>query len=168
MNRIFNLLICLACCTALSACAALKGQFEPGDAPFGSSASGSFPQLEAWLNRNMLSITVGQAGRIDYNRAFAQDSVIAYAESGSDDFSLDPARKRNSARQAAVLVAQRALAQFFDGHTANGQVRFMNYTVDLNTFLRAAVLVVDQYDTSAERAAVLLKLDLRRARGFAQ
>lgn len=170
MNTIMRLTV-LFLVVALAGCAAVSGQFESGDAAGGSQkasiASPAFSALDDWLNRNRLAITAGQDGRMEYDRAFAQGVVIAYGEGTPSGFAAGPGQKRLTAQRAAEVVAQRNMAEFFASHNRSGEVRFMSYTTRLEGFLKGAVVVAEDYDPAAERAAVLLKLDLRGAKGFA-
>jgi hypothetical protein len=171
MNTIMRVLAGFLIVSGLTGCAALSEQFEPGDDMGGSqkasSASPAFSALDDWLNRNMLAITAGQDGRMEYDRAFAQGAVIAYGEGTHSGFVTSPGQKRLTAQRAAEVVAQRNLAEFFAGHSRSGEVGFMSYTTRLDAFLKGAVVVAEDYDPATERAAVLLKLDLRGAKGFA-
>jgi hypothetical protein len=175
MNTIIRLLTVFLIVAGLAGCAALAEQFEPGDAVMGggqkaataSTAAPAFSALDAWLNRNMLVITAGQDGRMDHERAFAQGAVIAYGEAVPSGFATDSGKKRLTAVRAAEVVAQRNLADFFAGKTRSGEVRFMSFTTRLDAFLKGAVVVAEDYDPVSDRAAVLLKLDLRGAKGFA-
>jgi len=65
------------------------------------------------------------------------------------------------------VVAQRNLADFFVGHEQFGEIRFRSYSVRLEAFIKGAVVVARDYDSTTGRAALLLKLDLRGANGFA-
>jgi hypothetical protein len=60
------------------------------------------------------------------------------------------------------------MAEFFARYARNGEVRFVSYATRLDAFLKGAVVVAEDFDPVAERAAVLVKLDLRGAKGFAK
>ena len=173
MKTIPRFLVCILLSAALAGCASLAQQFEPGDGSWeggqkGFSAAPAFSRLDNWLNQNMLVVTAGQDGRMDYDRSFAQGAVIAYGEGAPSNFDINPGQKRFAAQQAAEAVAQRNMAEFFARHARNGEVRFVSYAARLDALLKGAVVVADDYDPVAERAAVLLKIDLRGAKGFAR
>ena len=103
---------------------------------------------------------------MDYDRAFAQGAVIAYGEGLPTGFATNPGQKRITAQRAAEVVAQRNMAEFFARYARNGEISFVSYTTRLDALLKGAVVVAEDYDPVAERASVLLKLDLRGAKGF--
>lgn len=169
--KTIRILTVLAIAFISSACAAFTG--EPGsysELPVmsGQKASSSiqFRELEDWLSSNRLSITAG-AGENDYNRAFAQGSVIAFGEGLPSSSSFNSAQRRLTAERAAEVVAQRNLADFFASKERFGEIRFISFTVRLEAFLKGATTVATEYDAASGRAAALVKLDLRGARGFA-
>lgn len=170
MKTMIRMLVSILMAAGLAGCASLAQQFEPGDGVGGaqkaSSAAPVFAGLDNWLNRNMLVVTAGRDGQMDYDRAFAQGAVIAYGEGTPTDFATSPGQKRLTAQRAAETVAQRNMADFFARYARNGEVRFVSYATRLDAFLKGVVVVAEDYDPVAERAAVLLKLDLRGAKGF--
>lgn len=172
MKTIHRFLLTVLIAAGLAGCASLAEQFEPADGVGGSQKASTtapvFAALDNWLNRNMLVVTAGQDGQMDYDRAFAQGAVIAYGEGVPSRFATNPGQKRLTAQRAAETVAQRNMADFFARYARNGEVRFMSYATRLEAFLKGAVVVAEDYDPVAERAAVLLKLDLRGAKGFAR
>lgn len=173
MNKILSRsLAAVFIAAVLAGCASLAEQFEPGDGTGGSQATSSaapvLTGLDNWLNRNMLVVTAGPGGQMDHDRSFAQGAVIAYGEGAPTGFDINPGQKRLAAQRAAEAAAQRNLADFFAQYSRNGEIRFMTYATRLDTLLRGAAVVAEDYDPVAERAGVLLKLDLRGARGFAR
>lgn len=151
-------------------CAAFLG--EPGSAPATigtsqkASSAGHFQELEEWLSRNNLAVTAGRDGN-DYERSFNQGAVIVYGEGNPSSTVTNPAQKRLTAQRAAEIVAQRNMADYFAGYERFGEIRFRSYSVKTEAFIKGATVVATDYDPASGRAAVLLKLDLRGAKGFA-
>jgi len=133
-----------------------------------SMATPAFLEIADWLSKNRMTVSIGQEGRTDYDGAFAQGAIIAYGEGSPAADSATPAQKRLTAIRAAEVVAQRNLAEFLAKRAMNGKIHFSNATVKLEAFLKGAVLVASEYDSLAERAAVLVKLDLNGVKGFSQ
>jgi hypothetical protein len=154
----------LAACAPIVADKALEGIVSGSQKA--SAAGPVFPEITDWLAQNSLGVNAGQDGRIDYDGAFDQGFVIAYGEGAPVADASGPGQKRLTAVRAAEVVAQRNLAEFFARHAMNGEIRFTSSTVRLEAFLKGAVMVANEYDPGRERAAVLLKLDLRGATGF--
>lgn len=173
MNKFAASMIVLSCMTTLAGCAEFLGDPSSPSPVSGFSVAGQkassplqFTELEDWLARNNLAITTGR-DRNDYDRSFSQGSVIAYGEGAPSREAHNGAQKRLTAQRAAEVAAQRNLADFFADHARFGELRMISYTVKLDAFLQGATTVASDYDTTSERAAVLVKLDLRGARGFA-
>lgn len=170
MKIIPRFLVSILIAAGLAGCATLAEQFEPGDgtgvSQKASSAAPVFSGIDSWLSRNMLVVTTGRDGQMDYDRAFAQGAVLAYGEAAPTSFSTNPGQKRLTAQRAAEVVAQRNMTEFFARYARNGEVRFVSYATRLDALLKGAVVVAEDYDPIAERGAVLMKLDLRGAKGF--
>ena len=172
-TKMVTLLMVTIFSVTFAGCASFLGEpGSPSDGFYGASAQKAsspleFRELDDWLTRNMLSVTAGKNGMNDYNRAFSQGAVIVYGEANSSDSFSNPAQRRLTTQRAAEVVAQRNLADFFAGHERFGEIRFRTYSVRLEAFLKGASVVASDYDAASGKAAVLLKLDLRGAGGFA-
>lgn len=157
----------------LAACATPPTDRAPAGYASGSQKAAAvpaplFPDLDAWLAQNRMSINAGGARTLEYERAFAQGAVIAYGEGFPAAGAEGPGQRRLTALRAAEVVAMRNLAEFFARYATAGEIRFNTYTVRQEAFLKGAYVVAGEYDPERERAAVLLKLDLRGAKGFAR
>lgn len=191
MNTIIRI-CCMIICTGLAAsCAAPTGkpidsgevsgsQRAPVDATSTNSgavagsqkasfASASvFPELGVWLAKNRLVINVGQSEAVEYDKAFSQGAVVAYGEGYPVAGAEGAAKKRLTAVRAAEVVAQRNLAEYFSRYATNGEIRFSSYNTHLEAFLKGAHVAVSEYNADLGKAAVLLRLDLGGAKGFAK
>lgn len=158
--------------TMLAGCTAMEKFVGTDDVASSSqkasqSASSPFPALDAWLASHQVGVNSGQADRYDYDAAFSQGMVIAYGE-GLPAVGMEGGQKRLAATRAAEVVAQRNLAEYFARKATNGEVRFKNYSMRLDAFLKGAVVAASDYNPELGKAAVLLKLDLRGATAFAK
>ena len=159
-------------------CAILKEELGPayysGNSQTASGANVSFPVLDSWLSRNMVVVTAGLDGQRDYDRAYAQGAAIVYGEGIPAPTAFDPGIKRQSALRAAEDIAQRNLAEFLAGNPRSTQMQqgasfnqmqagsAVNRT---DVGVKGAVVVAQEYNDQSGRAAVLLKYDMRSAKG---
>ena len=171
MTLLARLTLCVTVACLIAACAQVVVDKGSEGGVSGSQKASAvvvpvFPELTDWLSHNGLAVSVGQDGHMDDEGVFSQGVVIAYGEGAPVADAAGPGQKRLTALRAAEVVAQRNLAQFLSRHAMNNEIRFTTYTVTVEAFLKGAVVVMSEYDPDRERAAVLLKLDLRGAKGF--
>lgn len=131
-----------------------------------AASSPLYPEIAAWLEQNKMTVNAGLANVPEPSQAFSQGAVIAIGEGFPLADAEDPGKKRLTAIRAAETAAQRNLLEFF-ARSANGnELRFDTYTIQLEGFLKGAVIVASDYNPDRERAAILLRLDLKGAKGF--
>lgn len=167
--RICYLIICAglaACCTAPTGKSPDSG--ASGSQKASNATAPTFPQLEIWLSENKLEINAGQAGVVEYDKAFAQGTVLAYGEGYPVAGAEGAGKMRLTALRAAEVTAQRNLAEYFAMQATNDEIRFNTYNTRLEAFLKGAQVVASEYNPDLGKAAVLLKLDLKGAKGFAR
>jgi hypothetical protein len=166
--RIVYMFICLL----LAACCATPTGKTP-EAVISSTQKASvaakptFPELDIWLIENKLAINVGKSEAAGFDKAFEQGIVLAYGE-GYPLAEAEGAKKRLTAVRAAEVVAQRNLAEYLARNAVNGEIKFSTYNTQLEAFLKGAQVVASEYNPDLGKAAVLLKLDLGGAKGFAK
>lgn len=164
---------CMIVCAGLAACCTAPTCKSPDSATTGSQkesnvAAPPFPKIDLWLTENKLAINAGQAAVAEYDRAFAQGAVVAYGEGYPVAGAEGAGQKRLTAVRAAEVTAQRNLAEYFTRKATNGEIRFSTYNSRLEAFLKGAHVAVSEYNPDLGKAVVLLKLDLRGAKGFAK
>ena len=167
--RFIYMLICLllaACCTAPVGKA--PESVSSGSQKASHLTTSTFPELDIWLAENKLAINAGQTGVAEYDKAFEQGIVLAYGEGYPVAGAEGAGKKRLTALRAAEVVAQRNLAEYFSPRVTNGEISFSSYSTHLEAFLKGAQVVASEYNNDLGKAAVLLKLDLRGAKGFAK
>jgi len=161
----------VVCCAlmSLTACCTLSKDETPssGSQKADVSTAPVFPELDAWLAQNSLVVTAGEAKVYDYDRAFTQGAVIAYGEGLPRAGAEGVGQKRLTALTAAETVAKRNLAAYFARYATDGQIRFDSGTVRMEAFLKGVTVVAREYNADREKAAVLVKLDIRGYKGFA-
>ena len=165
-----SLSICLVICAMLAACCTAPNGKSPESASQKASpiAAPPFPKVDLWLAENKLAINAGQASVWEYDKAFAQGAVLAYGEGYPVAGAEGIGQKRLTAVRAAEVTAQRNLAEYFARYATNGEIRFSTYNTRLEAFVKGAQVAVSEYNTDLGKAVVLIKLDLKGAKGFAK
>jgi hypothetical protein len=166
--RIVYMFICLllaACCTAPTG--KTPEAVNSGTQKASNALAPTFPELDIWLIENKLAINAGKSEAAGYDKAFEQGIVLAYGE-GYPLADAEGAKKRLTAVRAAEVVAQRNLAEYFARNAVNGEIKFSTYSTRMEAFLKGAEVVASEYNPVQGKAAVLLKLDLGGAKGFAR
>ncbi len=165
-----NLVVCMIICAVLAACCTAP----TGKSPESGSQKASpitvspFPKVDLWLAENKLAINAGQANVVEFDKAFAQGAVLAYGEGYPVAGAEGIGQKRLTAVRAAEVAAQRNLAEYFARYATNGEIRFSTYNTRLEAFVKGAQVAVSEYNNDLGKAVVLMKLDLKGAKGFAR
>jgi len=171
MRVLFTLTVAMLFAFMLASCSATKtATTDPGSAggnqKAAAAASPLYPEIAAWLEQNKMTVNAGLANVPEPAQAFSQGAVIAIGEGFPLADAEDSGKRRLTAIRAAETAAQRNLLEFF-ARSANGtELRFDTYTVQLEGFLKGAVIVASDYNSERERAAILLRLDLKSAKAF--
>ncbi len=170
MRVLFNLTVATLVACILVSCSTTTTVSDMGSnggsQKAAAAASPLYPEIAAWLEQNKMTVNAGLANVPEPSQAFSQGAVIAIGEGFPLADAEDPGKKRLTAIRAAETAAQRNLLEFF-ARSANGnELRFDTYTVQLEGFLKGAVIVASDYNPDRERAAILLRLDLKSAKGF--
>jgi hypothetical protein len=170
MKTIIRIVYMLSC-LLFAACCTLPGKTPEavisGTQKASVAATSTFPELDKWLIENKLAINAGKSEAAGYDKAFEQGIVLAYGE-GYPLAEAEGAKKRLTAVRAAEVVAQRNLAEYFARNAVNGEIKFSTYSTRLEAFLKGAEVVASEYNPDQGKAAVLIKLDLGGAKGFAK
>jgi len=170
MRVLFNLTVATLVACILVSCSTTTTVSDMssngGNQKAAAAAAPLYPEIAAWLEQNKMTVNAGLANVPEPAQAFSQGAVIAIGEGFPLADAEDPGKKRLTAIRAAETAAQRNLLEFF-ARSANGnELRFDTYTVQLEGFLKGAVIVASDYNPDRERAAILLRLDLKSAKGF--
>ena len=171
MRVLFTLAVAMLFAFMLASCSTTKtAATDPGSDGSNLKAAAAsaplYPEIAAWLEQNKMTVNAGLANVPEPAQAFSQGAVIAIGEGFPLADSEDPGKKRLTAIRAAETAAQRNMLEFFASSAASNELRFDTYTVQLEGFLKGAVIVASDYNPDRERAAILLKLDLKGAKSF--
>lgn len=124
-----------------------------------------FPATSAWLAERQATISFGlpnQSPALD--QAFKQGYLLIYGEGTAKQNSEHAGQRRLTAIRAAEVVAQRNLATLLSDNGRQQTVRFDTFTYTITTPLRGFEVVNREYNESLNKAAVLIKFDLKGAK----
>jgi hypothetical protein len=134
----------------------------------------TFVKTNSWLKKEHLSITGGQSGVRDDASAFAQGALLFYGEATGNPAHRTPAQRENMAKRAAVVTAQRAVAEYLGGFAIAGGKLVRDSTVEselirssVSAFVKGAQVVFQEYDKDSDSAIAVIKISLRGPTGFA-
>jgi hypothetical protein len=134
----------------------------------------TFTKAQTWLSQQSLTLTGSPSGRDD-NAAFSQEAILFFGEgTGNPDPRLTPAQRELGAKRAAVVVAQRAVAEYLDGFVLVGDT-LVKDGVQQYDVIRSAVtgtvkgasVVVQDYSKEKDTAIAIVKLGMHGPKGFA-
>lgn len=168
MRSLHHLVLALFIAGLLASCATTEFGNTGSNQKAAPASAPLYPEVSAWLEQNRMTVNAGLANVPEHTQAFSQGAVIALGEGFPLAETDQPGKKRLTAVRAAEAAAQRNLLDFFARFTKNSEIRLDSYSVRLEGFLKGAVIVASDYNPERERAAVLLRLDLNGAKGFAK
>ena len=134
----------------------------------------TFVKATTWLSRQDLALTGSPSGRDD-NAAFRQEAILFYGEAvGNPNPDLSPAQREMGAKRAAVVVAQRAVAEYLNGFAVVGDTYVKDNVLE-SDIIRSAVagtvkgvqIVVQEYSPEKDVAIAILKIGMHGPKGFA-
>lgn len=134
----------------------------------------TFTKAKTWLSQQNLTLTGSPSGRDD-NAAFSQETILFYGEAvASSNPSLSPAQREMGAKRAAVVVAQRAVAEYLNGFALVGDTLVKDGVLESDIIrsavagtVRGAQVVVQEYSKEKEIAVALVKVGMHGPKGFA-
>ncbi len=133
----------------------------------------TFTKAKTWLSQQNLTLTGSPSGRDD-NAAFQQEAIIFFGESVGNPDARTPAQREQGAKRAAVVVAQRAVAEYLNGFALVGDTLVKDGMLQYDT-VRSAVagivkgvqVVVQDYSKEKDTAIAIVKLGMHGPKGFA-
>ncbi|MBJ6723866.1 hypothetical protein [Geomesophilobacter sediminis] len=170
--------IALLCSLLLSATAwAVDMPAAGGDAGQGSASSvqidETFTKTNKWLSQQNLNLTGGPSGRDDA-AAFSQEVILFYGEGMAGPQHTHPAQREMMAKRAAVVTAQRALAEYLNGFAIvgdtlvkDGMAQYDIIRSSVAGFVKGAQVVQQEYSKEKDMAVAVIKLGLHGPKGFA-
>ena len=134
----------------------------------------TFVKARAYLTQQNLSLTGSPSGRDD-NAAFGQEAILFYGEGAANaNPSFSEAQREMGAKRAAVVVAQRAVAEYLSGFTLVGDTSVKDGVQEYDAIrstviaqVKGAQVVVQEYNKEKGMAIAILKVGMHGPKGFA-
>lgn len=134
----------------------------------------TFTKAKTWLSQQNLTLTGSPSGRDD-NAAFSQEMILFYGESvGNANPALSPAQREMGAKRAAVVTAQRAVAEYLNGFALVGDTLVKDGVLEsdvirsaVSGMVKGAQIVVQEYNKEKDTAVAIVKVGLHGPKGFA-
>lgn len=151
----------------------MGGQQQSAQAPASTvQLDASFKAATDWLNKNNLSLT-GSAGGRDDTAAFSQGMILFYGEGYGNPAHTNISQRAGMAKRAAVVVAQRSLAEYINGFAIVGDTLVKDGALQ-NEVIRSAVagfikgvqVVFQDYSPEKDTAIAIIKVGMHGPNGF--
>jgi hypothetical protein len=163
-KRIAAFAACLLMVLACSVCGADDLQLKVDE---------TFARTNTWLSQQNLALTGSPSARNDIT-AFEQGTLLFYGEAVGNPAHESPAQREIMAKRAAVVVAQRALAEYLQGFALVGDTlvrdcvaRHDTIRTSVSAFIGGAQIVSQEYSRDRDMAIAVIKMGLHGPRGFA-
>ena len=153
----------------------MGGQQPPQQPPQSGTVQldSSFTKANEWLNKNNLSLTGSAAGRDD-NAAFGQEMILFYGEAYGNPSHTNIAQRGGMAKRAAVVVAQRSLAEYMNGFAIVGDTLVKDGVAQYDVirsavagFIKGMQIVFQDYSPEKDTAIAIIKVGMHGPDGFA-
>ncbi len=146
----------------------------PAAAPEGAvQLDETFQKANTWLSQQNLSLTGGPSGRDD-NAAFSQEVILFYGEGLAGPNHTHPSQREMMAKRAAVVMAQRSLAEYLQGFAIvgdtlvkDGMAQYDVVRSSVAAFVKGSQVVVQEYSKDKDMAVAIIKLGMHGPKGFA-
>lgn len=135
----------------------------------------TFNKAKTWLSQQNMTLTGSPSGGRDDNAAFSQETILFYGEAAaSANPGLSAPQKELGAKRAAVVIAQRAVAEYLNGFALVGDTLVKDGVLESDV-IRSAVagsvrgvhVVVQEYSKEKEMAIAIVKVGMHGPKGFA-
>jgi hypothetical protein len=169
-----KLLIAALLILGFATIARAEGEAAPAAAPEGAvQLDETFQKANTWLAKENLSLTGGPSGRDD-NSAYAQEAILFYGEGLAGPNHKHPSQREMMAKRAAVVSAQRSLAEYLQGFAIvgdtlvkDGMAQYDVIRSSVAGFVKGAQVVIQEYSKDKDMAVAIIKLGLHGPKGFA-
>ncbi len=132
----------------------------------------TFVKANEWLSKNNLQLTGGPTGRND-EAAFEQETILFYGEGYGNPAHTNPAQREGMAKRAAVVTAQRAVAEYLEGFAIVGATEVDQGVIvrdhiktAVASFVKGVQVVFEDYNKEKETAIAIIKIGLHGPKGF--
>lgn len=134
----------------------------------------TFSKTNQWLKQQNLSLTGSpSAGQPDMT-TMSQDALLFAGEAVGNPQHVNPAQREVMAKRAAVITAQRAVAEFMEGfaiasETSVDQGVLIRDSIKqaVTSFVKGVQVVHQEYVKGDERAVAIVKIGINGPKGFA-
>lgn len=133
----------------------------------------TFKKANDWLKKENLALT-GSATNRDDVAAFDQEAILFYGEGLAGEQFRHPAQREIMAKRAAVVTAQRQLAEYLNGFAIVGDTLVKDGMAQSDVirssvagYVRGTQVVFEEYSPEKDMAVAIIKLGLHGPRGFA-
>ncbi|MDP3049417.1 MAG: hypothetical protein Q8N12_08340, partial [Thermodesulfovibrionales bacterium] len=153
----------------------MGGQQPPQQPPQSGTVQvdASFTAANEWLSKNHLSLTGSPAGRDDA-AAFSQEMMLFYGEAYGNPAHTNIAQRGGMAKRAAVVVAQRSLAEYINGFAivgdtlvVDGMAKYDVIRSAVAGFIKGVQVVFQDYSPEKDTAIAIIKVGMHGPDGFA-
>ncbi len=134
----------------------------------------TFQKTKEWLSEQHLVLTGDSSGARDDAAAFRQDALLFCGEAVGNPNHLSPAQREMMAKRAAVIVAQRSLAEYLsgfslvsDGHIKDTMAESESIRSAVSSLVRGTQVVFQEYNPQKDMAIAIIKVGLHGPDGFA-
>lgn len=169
-----KLIIAALLILGFAAFARAEGEAAPAAAPEGAvQLDETFQKANTWLSQQNLSLTGGPTGRDD-NAAFNQETILFYGEGLAGPNHTHPSQREMMAKRAAVVSAQRSLAEYLQGFAIvgdtlvkDGMAQYDVIRSSVAGFVKGSQVVIQEYSKDKDMAIAIVKLGMHGPKGFA-
>ena len=134
----------------------------------------TFEKTNKWLKDNNLSLTGSPNGQRDDAAAFGQEALLFYGEGVGNPDHKTPAQRGMMAKEAAKVMAQKALTEYLEGFALVGESSVKDGMAQSSIvrtavagFVKGMQVVYQEYNAKEDTAVTLVKIGLHGPKGFA-
>jgi hypothetical protein len=134
----------------------------------------AFTKTQKLLDDKNLTLTGGPNGARDDLAAFGQEALLFYGEGVGNPDHKTEAQRGTMAKRAAVVTAQRAMAEYLEGFLLVGVTLVKDAMAQddiiLSTvagFVKGSQVVSNEYNKDSDIAIAVIKLGLHGPKGYA-
>ena len=134
----------------------------------------TFENAQKWLDSKNLNLTGGPDGARDDAAAFSQGDLLFYGEASGNPTHVYPGQREIMAKRAAVVVAQRAVAEYLSGFALAGNTEVKDGMASSDairsaviSFVKGSHIVYQEYSAEKNTAIAIIKIGMRGPRGMA-
>lgn len=134
----------------------------------------TFTRTTTWLSQQNLTLTGSPSGRDD-NAAFRQEAILFVGEgAGNPDPKFSPTQREQGAKRAAVVNAQRAVAEYIAGFALVGDTfikdgvqQYDTVRSAVNAVVKGVQVVAQEYSREKDASIAIVKIGMHGPNGFA-